>query len=78
MVVDEVLFDSVISAHEPTRKLEQSYGHACPQIGFGFTFLVPACLSSRVQNPKSRKMVVVVVCFAFFFHFFTVAKLTVL
>jgi len=31
------------------------------QIGFGFTFLVPAHLGSPGQNPESRKMVVVVV-----------------
>jgi len=31
------------------------------QIGFGFTFLVPAHPGSHGQNPESRKMVVVVV-----------------
>jgi len=31
------------------------------QIGFGFTFMVPAHLGSPGQNPESRKMVVVVV-----------------
>jgi len=30
------------------------------QIGFGFTFLVPAHPGSPGQNPESRKMVVVV------------------
>ena len=30
------------------------------QIGFGFTFLVPAHLGSPRQNPESRKTVVVV------------------
>jgi len=31
------------------------------QIGFGFTFLLPAHLHSPGQNPESRKMVIVVV-----------------
>jgi len=31
------------------------------QIGFGFTFLVPAHPGSPGENPESRKMVVVVV-----------------
>jgi len=33
------------------------------QIGFGFTFLVPAYPDSPGQNPESHKMVVVVVVY---------------
>jgi len=49
-----------------------AYGPADPsllfqeiQIGFGFTFLVPAHLGSPRQNPESRKMVVGVVALIF-------------
>ena len=35
------------------------------QIGFGFTFLIPAYPDSPGQNPESRKMVIVVVVIVF-------------